>query len=143
MFIYGGSPYAQEQKVNEIVTVKVDGVITMSEAKEIISYLYSAGDSKEILRRLDKEKEYPPENRVLTTREEQIVDRQKTTTAVINYKRFKRVDSTYGQIVTNFIFEGHRAYLAPFNELFARFDSDRNGVLSEVGENDQRLSSKL
>lgn len=91
MFIYGGSPYAQETKVNEIVSGKVNGYISMSEAQEIVSYLYSTADSKEILRKLEKEKEYPPENRVLTTREEQIVDRQKTTTAIINYKRFKRV----------------------------------------------------
>jgi hypothetical protein len=91
MFIYGGSPYAQEKKVNEIVAEKINGNISMSEAQEIISYLYSSGDAKEITKRLEREKEYAPENRVLTTREEQIVDRQKAATALINYKRFKRV----------------------------------------------------
>lgn len=76
---------------------KVNGYISMSEAQEIVSYLYSSSDAKEILKRLDQEKEYPAENRVLTTREEQIIDRQRASTLIINYKRFKRVVAPYGR----------------------------------------------
>lgn len=91
MFIYGGSPYAQVQEVNQIVKEKLNGHLTISEANEIVRYLYSQSDAKDIISRIDREKEYPPENRVLTTREEQIVDRQKSTTPLINYNRFRRV----------------------------------------------------
>lgn len=77
---------------------KVNGNLSVSEASEIVSYLYSSPDSEAIMRRVEQEKEYAGHNKVLTTREEQLVDQQRSTVPMINYKRFRRVDEVYERL---------------------------------------------
>lgn len=97
MFIYGGKPFAQVQEVSQLLASKVNGHITITEAQEIVAYLYSSSDAEEIMRRVDREKEFAEQSRVLVTREEKIVDQQKSTVPLINYKRFKRVVVFYNR----------------------------------------------
>ena len=125
MHIYGNTPYAPEKKINEDVNRIIDGVISIEESSVIIEYLYSQEDAEEIMRRIEKEKRFGEDNKIIGTREEKIIDKHKARVPVIEYKRFRL-------IVTNFIFEGHMEYLEPFNRIFRMFDSDNNGVLSEV-----------
>jgi len=132
MFLYGGSPQAAEAKINQQVNQRINSFITLNEATEVIKYLYSEEDAAEICRRIVNEQERPSANKMISTREEIIQDQDRTSQAVINYKRFRRVNSLLTKIVTNYVYEGHLVYLDAFNGIFRKFDADQNGILSEV-----------
>ena len=125
MHIYGNTPYAPEKKINEDVNRIVESFISTEEVASIVEYLYCKEDALEIMRRVQKEKKFMEENKVLGTREERILDQHRVSLPVIEYKAFRL-------IVTNYIFESHMAYLEPFNKVFRMFDTDNNGVLNEV-----------
>lgn len=124
MFLYASKPYTPEKELHSMVSKKINGNISIAEASAITEYLYSKQDCKEIMRRIDSEKEYLSEERDVT-REGKLQDRERNIEPIINYKRFQKA-------VTGYILDGHMTYLAPFNKIFQQFDTDQDGVLSEV-----------
>ena len=92
MFIYGGSPTAPEPKVNQEVNRRINGVVALAEIAEVVRYLYSEDDAAELLRRISNEQERPNPDKYIHTRADLLMDQDRTSLAVINYKCFRRVN---------------------------------------------------
>src|SRR3990167_9706491 len=99
MFLYASKPYTPEKELYTLVNKKINGTISLGETSAITEYLYSKQDCKEIMRRIDMDKEYVSED-ANATREGKLQDRERNIEPVINYKRFQKA-------VTGYILDGH------------------------------------
>ncbi|ESL09026.1 hypothetical protein TRSC58_03261 [Trypanosoma rangeli SC58] len=123
VYLKGKRPSKSDAEITKIVQKKASGILLEDEWVDIVKYMYNAEDAVSIMMRVRDHlrQQSQPRRRSSIQRGHQVASVQDVQ---LSYAELIR-------ILLDFQLEGHERFLARFNAIFCRYDTDRNGIIND------------